>query len=140
MTPEHTSLNSSRKPNTMSNHDVSKVSRCQRGTSWFVVPLSSARGLPAWLLFCVHFFFLCVPPHDRIPDCQYETRVPQCQCSDGPLSAVLCYALTVSRRSSCLVRRSSGAWSWCASSPTTHTRGWCRAYRDTSAQTRRKDT
>lgn len=77
MTLEHTSLNSLRKPNWMSNHDVSKVSRCQRATSWFVVPLSSARGLPAWLLFCVHFFFLCVPPHDRIPDCQYETRAPQ---------------------------------------------------------------
>lgn len=61
MTLEHTSLNSSRKPNTMSNHHVSKVLRCQRATSWFVVPLSSARGLPAWLRFCVHFFFSVFP-------------------------------------------------------------------------------
>lgn len=38
-----------------------------------------------------------------------------------------------------LMHRLNGAWSWCVWCPTTHIRGWCHVYRDTSAQTRKRD-
>lgn len=37
------------------------------------------------------------------------------------------------------MHRLSGAWSWCVWCPTTHTRGWCHVYRDTSVQMQRRD-
>lgn len=42
-------------------------------------------------------------------------------------------------RTSYLTHRSNGAWSWCVWCPTTHIRGWCHVYRDTSAQMQRRD-
>lgn len=39
----------------------------------------------------------------------------------------------------CLTHRLNGAWSWCVWCPTTHTRGWCHVYRDTSVQMQRRD-